>query len=265
MKMLKAAGGLALLVLIAFPGAALAHTGSATVSCTAADFQFTRFMPGSNTVHYKVTVDNVAVAGSDFVLNQSGGSAGSLHVPLDVHGTHTVNAYAWWGPVGTVANHTGGSYSVPMATEQVTCAPAPPPPPAPAPQPAPAPAPAAPPAAAAPAATPQGAVQGVKATSPARIASLAGMQKSCTSRTVRITVAGRSMRAVSFSVNGRHVRTVKVRSGKRSVIATVPMVNRRSAQVVTARVTFRNGARARTLSARTNRCAQAEVQPQFTG
>jgi hypothetical protein len=263
MKMLKAAGGLALLVLIAFPGAAQAHTGSATVSCTSADFQFTRFMPGSNTVHYKVTVDNVTVAGSDFVLNQSGGSAGSLHVPLDVHGTHTVSAYAWWGPVGTVAGHTGGSSSVPMATEQVTCAPAPP---APAPQPAPAPAPASAAApATAPAAAPQGAVQGVKVSSPARIATLAGMQKSCASQTVRISVAGRSMSTISFSVNGRHVRTVKVRSGKRSVIATLPMVNRRSAQVVTARVTFRNGARARTLSARTNRCAQAAVQPQFTG
>jgi hypothetical protein len=34
---------------------------------------------------------------------------------------------------------------------------------------------------------------------------------------------------------------------------------------VTARVTFRNGAAARTLTARATRCAQAAVQPQFTG
>ena len=39
MKTLKAAGVLALLM-FAFPAAALAHTGSATVSCTAADFHF---------------------------------------------------------------------------------------------------------------------------------------------------------------------------------------------------------------------------------
>jgi hypothetical protein len=43
------------------------------------------------------------------------------------------------------------------------------------------------------------------------------------------------------------------------------MRNGRAAQIVTARVTFRNGARARTLTTRTARCAQAAVQPQFTG
>jgi hypothetical protein len=260
MKMLKAAGGLALLVLM-FPGAAVAHVGSAAVSCTAANFQFSRFMPGANTVHYKVTVDNVAVTGGDFALNQSSGSAGSLHVPLAVHGAHAVSAYAWWGPVGTVGRETGGSSTVPMATEQVTCAAAPPAP-APAPVVAPAPAPVAAPAPAV--AAPQSAVQGVQVTSPARIVRLAA-QSTCTSRSVRITVAGQQMREIAFSVNGRHVRTVAVRAGQRSVKASLPMVNRRADQVVTARVRFRNGARPRTLSARTSRCAQTAVQPQFTG
>jgi len=113
MKTLKAAGTLALLVL-AFPAAALAHTGSAIVSCTAADYHFSHFLAGANTVHYTVVADNVAVAHGDFTLNQAGGTAGALHVPLALSGTHTVSSYAWWGPAGTVKRQTGGSYAVPL-------------------------------------------------------------------------------------------------------------------------------------------------------
>jgi hypothetical protein len=262
MKTLKAAGALALLALV-FPAAALAHSGSATVSCSAADFDFYNFGAGSNTVHYAVKVDNVPVAGGNFALNQAGGTKGVLHVPLAVYGAHTVTAYAWWGPVGTVAGHTGGSATVPMAVGNVSCAAAPAPPAAPAPA---APAPAAPaPAAAAPAAAaPASGVLGTQVTSPARVARLAA-SRSCTSRRVRLTVAGRSMRRITIRVNGRVVRTVNVPSGRRSVLVSLPMRSRRAAQVVTARVTFRNGARPRTLVARTQRCAQAAVQPQFTG
>jgi hypothetical protein len=269
MKMLKAAGGLALLVL-AFPAAAFAHVASGSVSCTGADMQFTKFAAGSNTVHYKVTVDSADVARGDFKLDQSRGSAGTLHVPLTIYDTHTVSTYAWWGPTGTAVGETGGSATVPLATTRVTCAAAPAPAPAPSPAPAPAPAvqatPApAPAAAAAPAApAPQGAVLGEKVTSPARIARLAA-QTTCADKTVRITVAGRQMRSISFSVNGRHVRTVAVRAGVGSVKAALPMRNRRAAQVVSAVVSFRNGARPRTLTARTSRCAQAAVQPTFTG
>jgi hypothetical protein len=258
LKTLKAVGALALLAL-AFPAAALAHSGSATVSCTAADFDFYNFAAGSNTVHYAVKVDNVPVAGGDFALNQAGGTKGTLHVPLAVYGVHTVTAYAWWGPIGTVFGHTGGSATVPMAVGNVSCAaaPAPPSPPAPA---AAAPAP----AAAVPVTTPASGVLGEQVASPARIARLAA-SRSCTSRRVGVTVAGQAMRRITFRVNGRVVRTVNVRAGQRSVRASVPMTSRRAAQVVTARVTFRNGARPRTLVARTARCAQAAVQPQFTG
>jgi hypothetical protein len=256
MKMVKAAGAL-MLVALAIPGAASAHVGSATVSCTAADFQFSRFAAGSNTVHYAVKVDNAIAAHGDFVLDQSSGSAGALHVPLTIYGAHTVSAYAWWGPGGTAIGEVGGSEVVPMASGPVSCAAAPPPPPAPV-----APAPAAAAAPAAPA--PQGAVEGVQVTSPARIARL-GAQSSCTDRAVRVTVNGRQMRDVAFSINGRHVRTVTVRAGARSLKAALPMRNRRAAQVVTARVRFRNGAAPRTLSARAPRCAQVAVQPQFTG
>jgi hypothetical protein len=62
------------------------------------------------------------------------------------------------------------------------------------------------------------------------------------------------------------VRTVAVGLGVRSIVALVPL--RRSgaaAQTVRARVTFRNGAPARTLNTRVRRCAQAAVAPQFTG
>jgi hypothetical protein len=254
MKMLKTAGALALLALLALPTGAFAHSAMATVSCTAADFHYTRFVPGTNTVHYMVMADNTQVAAGDFTLDQSGGSAGNLHVPLTVYGAHTVNAYTWWGPVGT-GGQMGGSNTLPAATQQVTCAEAPPAPPA-------APAPA---AAAAPAPTaPRGAVQGVTVSSPARIAQLAA-ESSCSARMVQVTVAGRQMRDVAFSINGRHVRTVAVRAGQRSVKASLPMRNRRASQVVTARVRFRNGAQPRSLSSRAARCAQAAVQPQFTG
>jgi len=239
LKTLKAVGALAMLAMLAFPAGALAHSGSATVSCTAADFDFYNFAAGSNTVHYAVKVDNVPVAGGDFALNQAGGTKGTLHLPLAVYGAHTVTAYAWWGPIGTVFGHTGGSATVPMAVGNVSCA-------------------------AAPVNTPASGVLGEQVASPARIARLAA-SRSCTSRSVGVTVAGQAMRRITFRVNGRVVRTVNVRAGQRSVRASVPMTSRRAAQVVTARVTFRNGARPRTLVARTARCAEAAVQPQFTG
>jgi hypothetical protein len=261
LKTLKAAGALALLAL-AFPASALAHGGSAVVSCTGAEFDFYNFHAGSNTVHYKITVDNAPVASGSYTLTDAGGTRGTLRVPVNVYGSRTVAAYAWWGPVGTVASHTGGSATVPMDVRGVNCAEAPPAatPPAAAPTPA-ATAPASAPAAAP---APQSGVLGEQATAPARVARL-GAQARCTSRQVQVTVAGRSMRRVTFTVNGRKVRSVNVRSGRRSVRAALPMRNRRAAQVVRATVSFRNGARPRTLVARTSRCAQAAVQPQFTG
>jgi hypothetical protein len=90
-------------------------------------------------------------------------------------------------------------------------------------------------------------------------------QTRCAARTARVTVRGRQMRRVRFSVNGRPVRTVNVARNALFVRALVPL--RRSGparQRVQARVTFRNGARARTLRVSVRRCAQAVV-PQFTG
>jgi hypothetical protein len=59
---------------------------------------------------------------------------------------------------------------------------------------------------------------------------------------------------------------VTVRSGQTRVSLSVPV--RRSGparQTVTARVTFRNGAASRTLTAHATRCAASGVSPNFTG
>jgi hypothetical protein len=268
---------LAALALLA-PAAAQAHTGAATVSCTGADFSFTRFQPGSNTVHYIVTVDNETVASGDFTLDENGGSEGTLHVPLSITGTHYVKANAWWGPEGTVGGETRSKYAKPLAKMKVYCeappappetppAPpaTPPAPPAapPAPPAAPPAPPAAPPAASAPA-PPTNAVAGVQTQAPARGVAGVKVAQSCADRTARVTVTGRQMRAVTLFVNGHRIRTIRVAAGRGVVVARVPIA-RGKAQVVSARVTFRNGARARTLTNRAVRCAAVAVRPQFTG
>jgi len=108
-------------------------------------------------------------------------------------------------------------------------------------------------------------VAGQQERSPVRATARVRAQTRCGARTARVTVSGRRMRRVRFSVNGRAVRTVNVALGVRSITALVPL--RRSgpaAQAVTARVTFRNGAPARTLNTTVRRCGQAAV-PNFTG
>jgi hypothetical protein len=250
--------GAAVLLALAFAASAQAHSGSATVSCTGADFRFSSFEAGSNTVHYVVTVDHAPVAQADFVLNEAGGEAGSLHVPLTISGTHTVEANAWWGPAGTAGGQTRPAGSPPLASQVVTC-------PAQAPAGAPAPPAAPPPPAVAPAQqAPASGVAGHRETSPARAARLSTASV-CSSRRVRVSVFGRSMREVAVSLNGRRVRTVQVRPGQRSVRVMVPMRRRAASQVVSARVRFRNGAHARTLSKVARSCSAVTVQPQFTG
>lgn len=108
-------------------------------------------------------------------------------------------------------------------------------------------------------------VAGEQQRGPARASARLSAQSRCAARNARVTVRGRQMQRVRFSVNGRAVRTVNVARGALFVRALVPL--RRSGparQTVRARVTFRNGARARTLSVSVRRCAQAAV-PQFTG
>ena len=278
MQRAAGAGALALLVL-ALPGAALANTGSATLSCNATSFKFAEFLAGSNTIHYQVKVDATVAAGGEFKLDQKGGTDGMLDVPLDLSGTHQVSAYAWWEASATVGAVVGGSATIPLVSQQLDC-PAPPASggPAPGPGPSPAPAPGSStststptPAAGAPTTArpvttrkPKRAVKAERTAVPARIANLVA-RTSCPTGTVRLTVKGRQLRDVAFAVNGRPVRTVRVRPGSTSAKETLAIRDPGAAAVITARVRFRNGAAPRTLSARTSRCAKAPVEPQFTG
>jgi hypothetical protein len=264
MKTLKAAAGIALLAFI-FPAAALAHTGTATVSCTGANLSFTRFASGSNTVNYKLMVDASTAAQGTFKLNAAGGQQGVLAVPLALNDTHEVRAFAWWGPGGIQDGNTRPASSPALAGAVLHCPAAPPPPltaPAPAPVVA---APGVPPPVVAPAPQPpQSAVLGETVRS-APIVRLA-VQAACAARHVSITVAGRLMSQVRISVNGRYARTVRVKPGARSVTALVPL--RRSGpavQTVTTRVSFTNGAAPRRMSSPARRCSGVAVIPQFTG
>jgi hypothetical protein len=257
----KAALAVAVLVLLV-PAAAQAHTGAATVSCDSANFTFKLFQPGSNTIHYAVTVDGSVYRSGDYTLDRNGGREGALSVPLGLTGDHYVVANAWWGPAGVVNGEKRSEYAPPLAKKKVYC-PAPPVTP-PAPPVTPPATPAAPPAAAsAPAVTPPAsAVAGVQVRSPAT--ARAAFTSSCASRTARITIRGTQMRSVTLSVNGHRVRTVRVSSKTRTLRVRVPIARGR-AQIVSARVSFRNGTAAKTLTSRAVRCAAAQVAPQFTG
>lgn len=260
MKTLKAAAALALLVAAAFPAAASAHYAKANVSCTSATFIWWSFAQGSNTVNYKVVVDNQTALQGTFKLDKAAGSEGSLTVPLTIHDTHVLKVYSWWGPAGTEIGETRPADSGPLAIANVSCAPAPPPPapivatpPAPAPQVAQS---TAPPAAIV--------VAGERARSAPR--PRMAVQGACTASHVRVTVRGRSMRQIRVSVRGRHVRTVNVKPNATRVTTLVP-IRRHGPRVqrVTTRVTFRNGTRATTLSAPARRCSPVAVVPKFTG
>jgi hypothetical protein len=263
MKSFKAAAGLGLL-LLSFPAAAVAHTAAATVSCTGAEFSFQRFDAGSNTVNYKVTVDDHSVAAEGtFVLNAAGGSAGHLTVPLTVYGTHEIQAFAWWGPRGTQTGETRPADSPPLVATQVYCAAAPVA--ATAAPAAPAPAPVVAPVAAAPAPAAPGIGVLSETVRSAPVVRLA-VQPGCSSRRVRVTVSGRLMSHIHISVNGRHARTVTVKPTARSVTTWVALRRTGPAvQAVTTRITFRNGAHARRLISPARRCSQLAVKPLFTG
>ena len=68
------------------------------MSCTGASLHFEQFAAGANTVHYRITVDGTTADQGAFTLNAEGGRTGDLQVPLSLDGTHTVEAFAWWGP-----------------------------------------------------------------------------------------------------------------------------------------------------------------------
>jgi hypothetical protein len=85
---------------LAFPAAALAHTGTAAGSCTGAGLAYTAFAAGANTVSYRITSDGATVAQGTTTLTANGGREGTVHVPLSLSGAHTVQAFEWWGLAG---------------------------------------------------------------------------------------------------------------------------------------------------------------------
>ena len=266
MKTRFAAATLALAALVCIPSAALAHTGAATVSCTGAQYAFAQFGAGQNTVYYRITVDDTSVAAEgQFLLNEAGGTQGHLNVPFTIYGTHRVKAYSWWGPESTANGESRPANSPPLADKIVQCAAAPPSPVA---TPSP-PAPVAPPvessstSGAAPTPTPTIAVGGQRVSSPTvRVA----VQDKCGARHARVSVTGTQMRQVRFSVKGRPARTVNVAPGARRISVLVALRPRGApVQKVTTRITFRNGARPRTLATAARRCSSGAVLPQFTG
>jgi hypothetical protein len=262
MKTRLAAATLALAALVCFPSAALAHTGSATVSCTGVQYSYVNFGAGSNTVNYLIKVDDTDVVQGTFVLNEAGGTAGHLAVPLTINDTHRVRAYSWWGPSGTVNQESRPQSSPPLADKMVQCPAAPPPLTTPS-----APAPVAPPvnsSSTSGVTPPQIVVAGQQVSSKPAVRLYA--QNACAARHARITVAGPQMRQVRFAVKGRPARTVKVAPGARRVTALVALRPRGApVQKVTTHITFRNGATPRTLVAVARRCSSGAVVPKFTG
>src|SRR3954462_14771730 len=113
-----AVGAFAALALL-LPTVASAHAATATASCTGADFSFKLFAPGSNTVHYDVTVDGASAAHGDFTLNAAGGREGVLHVPLALTGDPVARANALGGPAGIVDQNTRPKNAPPLAYEKL--------------------------------------------------------------------------------------------------------------------------------------------------
>ena len=251
---------------LAFPAAALAHTGTAAVSCTGADLAYTAFAAGANTVSYRITSDGATVAQGTTTLTANGGREGTVHVPLSLSGAHTVQAFEWWGPAGVQDGNTRPADAPALASKALDCPVAPPVTP-----------PTTTPPATPPVTTPPVVVPPVAAVPVAVGPFVAGtqarsasarliVQRSCASRNARLTITGRFMRRITITVGGRTVRTVAVRTGARSISVAVPLRRSGAArQTVRARVTFRNGASARNLVARATRCARTTISPKFTG
>jgi len=245
---------LAALSIAAAPASAHRVT-SAVPSCTGLHlvYESTQGTKFSGTVF----VDNGTVAATwSHVAGVDIPTSGSIDVPY----THPAGAFSVYARWQFSTGETSG-----LNRMYMTCDTSPPPatPTSPSPSPSTSPPPA---VAAAPVATPapsNNSVAGVQARSPARVAHMA-VAGVCASRTAQVTVTGRAMRAVTLFVNGRHVRTIRVAAGRTVVRASVPIIRGR-AQAVRARVSFRNGARPRTLVHKAVRCAAAAVQPQFTG
>jgi hypothetical protein len=138
-------------------------------------------------------------------------------------------------------------------TDRKQAAVTPPAPVPPAPAVAPVPPPPAPPAAA---------VGGERRQAPvARLTAPAG----CVSRTYTVAVTGGPIRAVTFLLNGRKVRTLHARPGQRRFAVRLPASAPAGRVVARVRFTSEATRRTRTLRVRVPRCARRAATPRFTG
>ena len=83
-----------------------------------------------------------------------------------------------------------------------------------------------------------------------------------------MTVTGRQIRQVAFTLDGRVVRRLtRPNSGSRYVLPVNPRRMRTGVHRILARVTFttNSGTRSRTLRVTFSRCARRAASPQFTG
>ena len=91
------------------------------------------------------------------------------------------------------------------------------------------------------------------------------LTRGCLRRTsLAVRVRGSRMEQVTFRLNGRTVRSMRVPRGQTTVDTTLRTSGGRT-QRVTALVQFRSGRASRTLVATGFRCVQRNPTPQFTG
>ena len=153
----------------------------------------------------------------------------------------------------------------PPATPTPTPTPTPDPTPIPTPDPTPVPTPE-------PTATPssappesRGEVLSATETTPNGTARLTGMT-GCVKPTSTAKVTGRNIRSVAFSLDGRKLGTAK--ASKSGTLASTKVKTARlkaGAHKLTAKVTFTDGTKAKTLTAPFTRCSSTKVSPRFTG
>ena len=79
-------------------------------------------------------------------------------------------------------------------------------------------------------------------------------------------VSGRNLRSVVFSLDGRTLRTAKASKGGKLASTTVKTASLKpGVHKLTAKVTFTDGTKSRTLTARFSRCSSTTISPRFTG
>jgi hypothetical protein len=88
----------------------------------------------------------------------------------------------------------------------------------------------------------------------------------CVKTTSTAKVTGRNIRSVAFSLDGRKLGTAK--ASKSGTLASTKVKTARlkaGAHKLTAKVSFADGTKAKTLTARFTRCSSTKVSPRFTG